>query len=212
VGDHERTGLGDMKISVHKPVWMTNEQLKIIIEHSLESFGGTTMPKTEYEDIPPQTERVVPRPRLQDQPRMYSTGGIIQGPTAHEEYLKGFVKQGEPLVESPYEMPPTVRIGAITYKISTDVEDWHTCGEDLNQAWSFISYTKATIGLHPEQDIQLMRINLMHEILHGVTWAVESDRSHVKMAEEAFVTSVSPTLVDTMQRNQELFRWIMWTF
>lgn len=76
---------------------------------------------------------------------------------------------GGPIVG--HGMPPSVRVGTVTYRISNTPEDW----ADATDATGKVGETDHIAGLirlKPGMTGGVLRITLWHEVIHAMMWAV----------------------------------------
>lgn len=101
-----------------------------------------------------------------------------------------------------FEKLGLIRVGP--YRISVD---WMSKRElkKYENASGFFFGDEARIGIKDSLDIDVEREVLMHEVLHA---CIEVSGLDDEEAEERVIRALAPTLVDVLQRNPKLVRYL----
>lgn len=100
-------------------------------------------------------------------------------------------------------LPDKVRIGAIDYDVKLADNMTPNSGNENGIVLGEIVYRKALIYLSPDQNPQVMRQTLMHEIAHGIL----HQAGHYEN-DEAIVTALGYGLTALIRGNPDLIRYI----
>jgi len=104
--------------------------------------------------------------------------------------------------------PTEIRVGPYDYAVVWDAEATkrHTKGLPAAAAdgtyAGVASHWRAEIAIDPEPPLCVLRTTLLHEVLHCV-WRV-AELPEKKLKDEPVVSALTPTLLDTLQRNPHL--------
>lgn len=121
--------------------------------------------------------------------------------------------------------PRKVRVGALTYRISTDVADIQKASDEADisetSEWSaFSDHDLLIIGINPRNPVDVQRRDLLHEILHcclrhsGIwpnTYAqivTKAGEDGGYTVEEFMVAAASAPLLQVLRDNTKLRRWL----
>jgi hypothetical protein len=126
----------------------------------------------------------------------------------------------------PGNIPGTIRIGAVTYRVIFDVAKIKAASASANfgdnEAWiAFSDHEKLIIGINPEHAPDANRISMIHEILHCAlrqsgahpnTYADTVYEAHDRVAghtvEEYTVSAMTGPLLSVLRDNPELVAYL----
>ena len=116
----------------------------------------------------------------------------------------------------PVDMPASIRVGSVTYRVTTDPDDWMRF-EHKNQskgAYGHTEHLEATIFVNPETTPDVQRLTLWHEVMHAMHEAVMGAPDWHGLGkgkidrEEAVISALeSPTLL-VLRDNPELVTYL----
>jgi hypothetical protein len=110
-------------------------------------------------------------------------------------------------------LPDAVYIGPVRWRISDSQADWNTYAQagGYRLGVDIVGATlnrQALILIDPHEDPQVQRVTLLHEILHAIAWTVGT-YAMGEMSQERWTNTITPTLLDTIRCNAELFAWLV---
>lgn len=72
------------------------------------------------------------------------------------------------------DYPPRIRVGTVTYRVSTDPDEWVRAehGAQMTNSFGHTDNTAAVIVLNPDHPDGVRRQTLWHEVLHALHWTV----------------------------------------
>jgi hypothetical protein len=104
-------------------------------------------------------------------------------------------------------IPKQLQIGPTTYRIKTKRSDLNKAQVEMKETVSgCVIFKDQTIYLDKKQGQDQLADTLLHEVMHACLqplFGMEED------AEEAFVRTLAPGLLDTLRRNPELVAFLM---
>lgn len=112
---------------------------------------------------------------------------------------------------SQKKMPKEVIIGPYNYQVKNDKPSMDSARvrfESL-EAIGFTSTHEQCIYVDPELSEDMRAEVLLHEILHAVCEATGIGTSFEEKEEEQFIATVSPILLDTLRRNEEITNYLL---
>lgn len=86
-------------------------------------------------------------------------------------------------MSTPAPLPPAVRVGAVTYRVTASTDDWMRI-EHRTQTKGYYGHsqhTEAVIYLNPEASLDVQRLTLWHELLHCLDETVMGDPDWQKL-------------------------------
>lgn len=112
--------------------------------------------------------------------------------------------------------PATVEVGSLTYTIDFSVEGWSDAisaqnnGHDPEDGryYGFHDASGCNIWINPHATIEIQRESLLHEVMHACQF-VACLPNRGKSSGEAFISRLSPVLIDTLRRNPDLARFLL---
>jgi hypothetical protein len=113
-------------------------------------------------------------------------------------------------------MPATVRVGSVTFRVTTDPDDWMRI-EHKNQRkgdYGFTGYHEATIYINPESTPDTQRLTLWHEVMHAMCEAVMGSPDWRGLGkekaarEEAVIAAFESPIVCVLRDNPPLVAYL----
>lgn len=112
---------------------------------------------------------------------------------------------------SQKKMPKEVVVGPYHYQVKNDKASMDSARvrfESL-EAIGFTSTHEQCIYVDPELNEDMRAEVLLHEILHAICEATGIGTTFEEKEEEQFVATVSPLLLDTLRRNEEISEYLL---
>lgn len=101
--------------------------------------------------------------------------------------------------------PAVLRVGHLTYKIIATGEVARAAGDENGKC----SPDTATIVLHPDQPLQVMRESLIHEALHAVTSMAGLAAELGDDKDEQYVNRLAPLLLGLLRDNPKAVAFLV---
>ena len=117
------------------------------------------------------------------------------------------------LISKP-TMPPSVRVGTVTYRISNTPEDWAHATDATGKVGE-TDHTAGLIRLKPGMTGGVLRITLWHEVIHALMWAVlggpkwDNLGDDEEAREEFIVARMEHPTLAVLRDNPALVRYLM---
>lgn len=112
---------------------------------------------------------------------------------------------------SQKKMPKDVIVGPYNYQVKNDKSSMDSARvrfESL-EAIGFTSTHEQCIYVDPELNEDMRAEVLLHEILHAICEATGIGTSFEEDKEEQFIATISPLLLDTLRRNEEIADYLI---
>lgn len=113
-------------------------------------------------------------------------------------------------------LPKSVKIGPVDYKVSKSAENWRKAGKRTHtkggMGWSF--HETAEIFLNPEQPASALRMTLWHEVLHATLWVFAGQPDFRKIggdkmdAEHTVIGYLEGTTLLVLRDNPKLVKYL----
>ena len=143
---------------------------------------------------------------------------MSETPTPHADE-RGFVFATYPPVpvEPPVPMPTAVRVGPVTYRVTTDPDDWVRVEHKVQTKGDY-GHTlniEATIYINPEATPDVQRVTLWHEVMHALCTAVMGSPDWRNLGkkkgdrEEAVVSAFESPIVLVLRDNPDLIAYLL---
>lgn len=86
----------------------------------------------------------------------------------------------------PAGVPASVRIGVVTYRVTTDPSDWQSIVHKTQTKgfYGHSQHTEAVIYLNPEANPDVTRLTLWHEILHCLDETVMGNPNWLRLGDQ----------------------------
>jgi hypothetical protein len=109
------------------------------------------------------------------------------------------------------KMPKEVTVGPYTFQIKGDKASMDAAKVKFEclEAIGFTSTHEQCIYIDPDINEDMRSEVLLHEILHAVCEATGINSSFEEKEEEQFIATVSPTLLDTLRRNETVLSYLL---
>lgn len=112
---------------------------------------------------------------------------------------------------STTDLPKKIIVGPFTFAVERVPDLLETCkaseGEDIEILFGRIDWRRQAILLEANMEPETLRETLLHEICHLI-WHVVGGLDEEKLEEERVVRMISPTLLDTFDRNPALVAYL----
>lgn len=115
------------------------------------------------------------------------------------------------------DIPASVRIGSITYRVTIDSDEWVRF-EHANKRSGFAGHTDNTtaiIYINPECALEVVRSTLWHEVMHALCYAIMGAPNWRHLGkengarEEAVVAAFESPIVCVLRDNPDLTAYLM---
>ena len=105
-------------------------------------------------------------------------------------------------------LPSHAVLGPLTYAISSKRRDWRNLAPgDIDGHWGMTVHAAGAILLNPDSNPDLLRVTLLHELLHAAAFA-GGQLTDRKRTEEEWVALVAPQLLDALTRSPGLIEYL----
>ena len=113
-------------------------------------------------------------------------------------------------------MPATIRVGAVTYRVTIDPDDWMRIEHKIQSKGDYghTLNVEATIYVSPEATPDVQRVTLWHEVMHALCTAVMGSPDWRGLGkkkndrEEAVVSAFESPIVLVLRDNPALVAYL----
>ena len=115
------------------------------------------------------------------------------------------------------DMPASIRVGAVTYRVTIDPDDWVRVEHKVQTKGDY-GHTlnlEATIYINPESTPDVQRVTLWHEVMHALCTAVMGSPDWRNLGkkkgdrEEAVVSAFESPIVLVLRDNPDLIAYLL---